>query len=58
MIVLLVALLGGAYLVFQCVTDTQTSRTPAMEELRMAYARGESTEEGFEARQNTLERSE
>ncbi|MDS0280484.1 SHOCT domain-containing protein [Halomicroarcula sp. S1AR25-4] len=57
-LVFLLLLLGGGYLVFRRVTASQSSRNPAMEELRMAYARGDLTEEEFEARQNKLERSE
>ena len=57
-LVFLLVLLGGGYLVFRRVTESQSSRNPAMEELRMAYARGDLTEEEFEARRNKLERSE
>lgn len=51
----LLLLLGGGYLVFRRVRE---SRNPAMEELRMAYARGDLTDEEFETRRNKLERSE
>jgi putative membrane protein len=57
-LVFLLVLLGGGYLVFRRVTESQSTRNPAMEELRMAYARGDLTEEEFEARRNKLERSE
>ncbi|UHH26899.1 SHOCT domain-containing protein [Halobacterium noricense] len=57
-LVFLLLLLGGGYLVFRRVTASQSSRDPAMEELRMAYARGDLTEEEFEARRNKLQRSE
>lgn len=57
-LVFLLFLLGGGYLVFRRVTESQSSRNPAMEELRMAYARGDLTEEEFETRRNKLERSE
>ena len=57
-LVFLLLLLGGGYLVFRRVTASQSSLNPAMEELRMAYARGDLTEEEFEARRNKLERSE
>ncbi|MFC6987563.1 SHOCT domain-containing protein [Haloplanus sp. GCM10025708] len=57
-LVFLLLLLGGGYLVFRRVTESQSSRNPAMEELRMAYARGDLTEEEFETRRNKLERSE
>ncbi|WP_207592988.1 SHOCT domain-containing protein [Halomontanus rarus] len=57
-IVFLLVLLGGGYLVFQRVTENQTSREPAMEELRRAYARGDLSDEEFETRRDRLERSE
>ncbi|WP_324761125.1 SHOCT domain-containing protein [Haloarcula montana] len=57
-LVFLLLLLGGGYLVFRRVTESQSSRNPAMEELHMAYARGDVTEEEFETRRNKLERSE
>jgi putative membrane protein len=57
-LVLLLALVGGGYLVFRRVTDSNSAQNPAMEELRMAYARGDLTDEEFETRRNTLERSE
>lgn len=57
-LVFLLILLGGGYLVFQRMSETQTSRDPALEELRTAYARGDLTDEEFEARRDRLERSE
>ena len=57
-LVFLLVLLGGGYLVFRRVTESQSSHNPAMEELRMAYARGDITDEEFEARRDKLERSE
>ena len=57
-LVFLLVLLGGGYLIFRRMTESQSSRNPAMEELRMAYARGALTEEEFEARRNKLERPE
>jgi len=57
-LVFLLVLLGGGYLVFRRVTESQSSRNPAMEELRVAYARGDLTDEEFEARRNKLDRSE
>jgi putative membrane protein len=50
--------LGGGYLVFRRMSETQASRNPAMEELRTAYARGDLTDDEFEARRERLERSE
>lgn len=54
----LLILLGGGYLIFRRVTNSQSAHNPAMEELRMAYARGNLTDEEFEARRERLERSE
>ncbi len=54
-LVFLLILLGGGYLIFRRVTANQTSENPAMEELRMAYARGDLTDEEFEARREKLE---
>ncbi len=57
-LVFLLVLLGGGYLIFRRVSDTQSSHNPAMEELRLAYARGDLTDEEFEARREKLEQSE
>jgi putative membrane protein len=57
-LVFLLVLLGGGYLVFRRVTDSNSAQNPAMEELRMAYARGDLTDEEFETRRKNLERSE
>ncbi|MFB6200499.1 MAG: SHOCT domain-containing protein [Halorhabdus sp.] len=57
-LVFLLLLFGGGYLVFRRVTESQPSRDPVMDQLRLAYARGDLTEEEFEARRNKLERSE
>ncbi|AXG07161.1 SHOCT domain-containing protein [Haloplanus rubicundus] len=57
-LIFLFILLGGGYLVFRRTSETQASRNPAMEELRTAYARGDLTDEEFEARRERLERSE
>jgi putative membrane protein len=54
----LLILLGGGYLVFRRMSETQASRNLAIEELRTAYARGDLTDEEFEARRERLERSE
>lgn len=54
----LLVLLVGGYLVLQRVTGDQTSRDPAMEELRSAYARGDLSDEEFEQRRERLERRE
>ena len=57
-LIFLLIFLGGGYLVFRRMSETQASRDPAMEELRTAYARGDLTDEEFEARRERLERSE
>ncbi|QGN06450.1 SHOCT domain-containing protein [Halorhabdus sp. CBA1104] len=54
----LLAVLGGGYVFFHRMTESQASRNPPMEELRMAYARGEISEDAFEERRTKLERSE
>ena len=51
-------LLGGGYLVFRHMTDNQTSRSPAMEELRAAYAQGNLSEQEYEERRERLQRGE
>lgn len=53
-LVFLLVLLGGGYLVFQRTAETQTSRDPALEELRLAYARGELSEQEYEERRERL----
>jgi len=57
-IIFLLVLLGGGYLIFRRMAAGQMSHNPAMEELRMAYARGDLTDEEFEKRRKKLERSE
>lgn len=52
----LLVLLGGGYLVFRRVNEARSSRNPAMEELRMAYARGDLSDEEFEKRRERLDR--
>ncbi|WP_178916766.1 SHOCT domain-containing protein [Natronomonas gomsonensis] len=57
-LVFLLVLIVGGYLVFRRMSETQTSHNPAMEELRLAYARGDLTDEEFEARREKLQRPE
>jgi putative membrane protein len=53
----LVVLVGGGYLVYRWATgDGSIGTDPALEELRMAYARGDVTEEEYERRRSKLER--
>lgn len=51
----LAALVGGGYLLFQVVA-TADRVDPALEELRLAYARGDLSDEEYETRRETLER--
>ena len=57
-LVLLLALVGGGYLVLRGVVGETDGRDPSMEELRMAYARGDLTDEEFETRRRKLEESD
>ena len=51
MCLLLVAVLGIGYMLFRSVESVATNRPdPAIEELRIAYTRGESTREEFRER--------
>lgn len=57
MVVWLVVLVGGGYLVFRSLTgDGGLGTDPAMEELRLAYARGDLTEDEYEERRSKLDR--
>jgi len=52
----LAALVGGGYLIYRAVTGDGSSSDQALEELRLAYARGELTDEEYEQRHEALER--
>lgn len=52
----LAALVGIAYLVYRTIAGGDRGRDRALEELRVAYARGELTEEEYEDRRQRLER--
>jgi putative membrane protein len=52
----LAALIGGGYLVYRAVTSGESNPDRALEELRLAYARGELTDEEYEQRRSALER--
>jgi putative membrane protein len=53
---LLAGLVGGGYLLYRALTgDSQDS---ALEELRLAYARGDLSDEEFERRKERLERED
>ena len=55
-LVFLAALVGAVYLVYRAVTGGSGSADRAMEELRVAYARGELSDEEYERRRESLER--
>jgi len=57
-LVLLLILLGGGYLLLRRVSEADGGSDPSMEELRMAYARGDLTGEEFETRRRKLEESD
>jgi len=58
-VVLLVLLLGGGYLLFRALANPSDGGTdPALEELRLAYARGDLSDEEFEERRERLSRDE
>jgi putative membrane protein len=55
MLVWLVILVGGGYLVYRWATGAGSAGTdPALEELRLAYARGDISEEEYEQRRSRL----
>jgi putative membrane protein len=54
-IVFLAAIVGGGYLVYRTITGTDSGTDPALEELRVAYARGDLSDEEFERRREALE---
>lgn len=49
------AIIGGGYLIYQAVTGSEGDSDQALEALRLAYARGELTDEEYEQRRETLE---
>jgi putative membrane protein len=51
----LAVLVGGGYVVYRRVVATTETTDPALEELRLAYARGELSDEEFEDRRRRLE---
>ena len=57
-LVFLLLVLGGGYLVVRRVSEAQTSQDSALEELRLAYARGDLSDEEFEQRRMTLARDD
>lgn len=56
-LVMLGILIGGGYLIYRTfATGPTDSSEPALDELRMAYARGELSDEEFETRRDKLGR--
>jgi putative membrane protein len=55
---MLAVLIGAGYLLYRAVTGTTGSSDRALDELRLAYARGELTDEEYETRREVLERDE
>lgn len=52
----LATLVGGGYLIYRAITGNESDSDQALEELRLAYARGEMTDEEYEQRREALER--
>ncbi len=50
----LAALVGGGYLIYRAVTGDSSDSDQALEELRLAYARGELTDDEYEQRREAL----
>jgi len=50
------AIVGVGYLIYRTMTDSDGSTDQALEELRLAYARGDLTDDEYEQRKNALER--
>ena len=58
MLLFLLALLGSGYLIYRAFTrGSLSSNDPALEELRLAYAQGELSQEEFEQRREELRQS-
>ena len=52
----LAAIIGGGYLIYRSVAGSESDSDQALEELRLAYARGDLTDEEYEQRREALER--
>ena len=50
------AIVGAGYLLYRAVAGSDGDGDPALEELRLAYARGEMSDEEYEQRREALER--
>jgi putative membrane protein len=53
----LAAIVVAGYLVYRAVRTADSGTDRALEELRLAYARGDLTDEEYEQRKDTLERN-
>lgn len=56
MLIPLIILIGGGYLLYRAFARDDVGTDPALEELRLVYARGELSEEEFETRRSRLQR--
>jgi putative membrane protein len=54
----LLVVLGVGYLVYRALTESGAGTDAAMDELRLAYARGDIDDEEYERRRQTLEANE
>jgi len=54
----LAAIVVGAYFLYRALTGSGGSEDPALEELRLAYARGDLSDEEYEERRDRLERED
>jgi len=52
----LATLIGGGYLIYQSIAGNESDSDQALEELRLAYARGELTDDEYEQRREALKR--
>ena len=50
------AIVGAGYLIYRAVATSNSGTDQALEELRLAYARGDLTDEEYEQRKEALER--
>lgn len=56
MVLFLAVLIGIGYFLYRSLIGQQITRDPAFEELRLAYARGELSDEEYEQRRERLDR--
>jgi len=54
----LLVVVGVGYVIYRALTDSGGESDEALEELRVAYARGDLSDEEFERRRTVLERDE